>query len=199
MVSVLALGLSFAGPGMVRAEQVASAEIGEAKGFVATLADEALVIMDGATPVSGGENGDLRTLLSEGISFPVMGQRVVGDAWSGMSLQDRQEFTELFRAYMLNYFIGLLDDSDADTIEVLQANPHAAGEIVVHSKAYRDGSALADVDWIVRQVEGRFQVVDIVLSDISLVRTYGSEFGSLISFRGMDGLMTALRIKVQSH
>jgi phospholipid transport system substrate-binding protein len=54
------------------------------------------------------------------------------------------------------------------------------------------------VDYVMHQVDGRWQVRDIITDDVSLVRTYQHEFNKLARSEGIDGIMKRLQEKLGS-
>ena len=94
-----------------------------------------------------------------------------------------------------------LNTYGGETFEITAAKPVDQRDTVVSTKIFRpaSGSQPIAVDWRVRSLDGRYSIIDIVAEGISMVVTQRSEVASVVSQKGMDGLIQSMRERLQGR
>ena len=78
-------------------------------------------------------------------------------------------------------------------INYLSEKPTKNAKLVeVLTEVEQDGSSPVPINYRMRNKDGNWQVVDVVVNGASLVRTYRGEFTSQIRKHGMDHLIAKL-------
>jgi len=167
----------------------------EAAAFVADFSQA--VLRESAAPGSQVQEQRLRNQLADGMAINRMAEEILREHLDSVSRDEEQRFLTLFRPFLLDYMVRLIEQTEPDDFAVTNVKPNQQGESLVRTRVRRRGDYIADIDWVVRKDQGhRYQVIDMVIGDVSLMRTYRSEFGSVISREGMPRLLMALAHKV---
>lgn len=136
-----------------------------------------------------------RRLLDEHFDMGAIAKFVLGRYWRTASAAQREEFTQLFEDFLVTSYSSRFGEYRGEGFSV-SGSDSDNGAIIVHSKINMPSSEDIRVDWRLRQSDGEFHIVDIVVEGVSMAVTQRSEFASVIQSRGgVDGLIEALRSK----
>ena len=199
---VLALGLSFGAPNRAVAQtsaqktsaQKTSAQ--EAAQFVQTLGNQAVRILAANARTNSQQRRDaLRKLIRAEFNLGLTGQFVLGQNWGRSSPEQRAEYQILFKQYLLNNYVRHLGAHGAKSLTVVDSRRVGEKDVLVESRI-ETLSGTADTVWRVRADNDRYKVIDISIDGVSLALTQRREFASIISQRGVEGLLKMLRDKL---
>ncbi len=75
-----------------------------------------------------------------------------------------------------------------------------SGDVIVSSEITRASDKPVQVNWRVRERDGRAQIVDVYVEGVSMGQTQRSEFASVIQSKGgsVGGLIEEMRRRVDS-
>ncbi len=134
------------------------------------------------------------------IDFATMTKITLGaNAWKGASAEERDALVSEFRELLLNTYTTALGEYSGQKLEIL---PHQATEnddrIAVVKTYFDDANVKIPVDYKLRTTKSEpdnWLVYDIEVENVSLVKSYQSEFSSQIKQGGVSGLIDTLRAK----
>ncbi len=192
LASVLALGLNFGAPNQATAQTSAQ----KAAQFVETLGDQAVRILAVNTRTNSQQQRDaLRALIRAEFNLGLTGQFVLGQYWGKCSPEQRAEYQSLFTQYLLNNYVRHLGAHRAKSLTVVDSRRVGEKDVLVETRVETlDGTA--DTVWRVRASDDRYKVIDISINGVSLALTQRREFASIVSRRGVEGLLKMLRDKL---
>ncbi len=100
----------------------------------------------------------------------------------------------LFHRVLVLNVTSKIGDYTGVTIAVGRAVPRAEG-VMVATTVTRPGQAPAEVDWLVKQIDGAPKIIDVIAEGTSLRLTQRSDYASYISRHNdsVPALITALR------
>lgn len=183
-----ALALLFAVPGVARAAPSSN----DAAAFVRSLADELLKVLSSNT--TGAElRQEVSDLIARATDIDLIGRLVLGRAVRTASPAQLGEYQRLFSDYVLRSTVERLEQYDGNSYEVTGARQVSDTDALVDTNIARPGSPPLRVVWRLRETEGQFAIIDVVVEGISLVVTQRDEFASVIQRNGFDGLLAQLR------
>lgn len=185
----------FMGAGLFGTRAVAGGPDGTVADFVAGLGQKAIQIVSTHEESGASRRDRLRDLVEGALSIRSMAKTVIGSYWERSTPKQQDRFVEVFRRYLLNYCAGLLDSRMPDGFSVESAKPINAFDTRVATRVKRGNWTLADIDWVVREIDSGYRIVDVAMNGLSVVTTYNSEFRSVIARNGIDGLILALARK----
>ncbi|MEL0081743.1 MAG: ABC transporter substrate-binding protein [Gammaproteobacteria bacterium] len=125
--------------------------------------------------------------------FPRISRYVLGKSWKQADSDVQERFAEEFSKLMLHTYGSALLAFQDEQIEFLPFRSKADATLVTVKTQLRsaDGST-SPIDYRMGNHTGQWKVLDIKLDGISLVKTYRSEYGSIVERRGLNQLIDSL-------
>lgn len=138
-------------------------------------------------------------LVEPHLDFVTMTRLAVGRHWRDASDDQKRDLVREFRELVTRTYSSALEqveDYDGQRIEFLpqRESPHE-DRTEVRSKVIQPDGSEIPVNYGLRYRDGSWQLYDIAVDGISLVTTYRSGFGTVVSRNGIDGLIDDLRKK----
>ena len=167
----------------------------DAVAFVQRLGDQAVQTL-GASDMSLEEREEkVRGLLREGFDFAFIGRFVLGRHWRTMTPEQQSDYLQLFSAFVLKVYSSRLGGYAGETFKITGTRPAGKQDILVRTEIIRPSGPPLDCEWRVRVIDGRQRIIDVMVAGISMAVTQRSEFSSVISRNGFEGLLHALRAR----
>jgi phospholipid transport system substrate-binding protein len=135
----------------------------------------------------------LAPAISQAYNLPLMGRLAVGPGWAQLQPAQQQRVSEAFSRYTISLYANRFDDYNGERFEV-DPNPAAnANGTIVQSTLIKTNGEKVTLNYLMRQSEGGWQVIDVYLSGtISELATRRSEFAGVLQQSGADGLVKLL-------
>jgi phospholipid transport system substrate-binding protein len=129
------------------------------------------------------------------VDFVTLSKLVLARNWSKMSPAQQQAFTQEFRKHLSVTYGRNVDNYKNERLTIVSGRPEARGDYTVQSKIIRGGPDDIAVDYRLRQRDGQWLIIDIVVEGVSLVSNFRSQFQEIIANGGPDKLIELLREK----
>ena len=133
----------------------------------------------------------LKKMINGMFSFPELGKRALGKTWAGLKKPQQDSFVAVFRRMVENSSIKRLESYRADSTKYSAATG-AADKTVVTATVYNRGKSSTVVYKLFQDASG-WKALDLVLDDVSSLRSYKDQFSTIVAKEGFDGLMKRLR------
>lgn len=199
----LCLGIAViaaAGPvGSALADTVPSVEqhqgrsLDVAKRFIADLAQESMRVLGKAEDTVEQRQLKFEKLWSDGVSFDTISRFVLGRYWRAATPEQQERYQELFAVSIMRTSVAALTSFDQDLLKIVDARLAGKKDILVSSRIMRSEGPSIPVDWRVRVIDGRYQVIDMMIEGVSMALTKRSEYSAVVKNHGLEGLLTALQ------
>ncbi len=137
-------------------------------------------------------------LFNEYLDLDFIGRFVLGRYWRSSTPKQRTEFIDVYREMNIKTWSKRFDEFKGKTFVFKGTTPsNSAGQIFVNTEVPMEQGAPAKVVWRVKENDGTFKVVDIIIENVSLAITARNEYAAYIkkSPDGVDGLIANLRQK----
>ena len=123
-----------------------------------------------------------------------MSARALGNNWREATPEQRQQFSDLFLKVLEGTYLNRIDDYSAGKVKYLMQR-------VKDDKAIVDTIIVSNeleipVNYLLIYRDGSWQVFDLVIEGVSLIRNYHSSYGEIIRRDGYDGLLALMQKKV---
>ena len=142
-------------------------------------------------------------LVDEMVCLPELARSTLGRHWAEATDRQREAFLDLFRRLLV---------MRVSSGQMLAFTQQAAPRLVLHANGVADVSTVigddearagvgpgagrrASVDYKLKLVGGRWQLIDLVVDDRSVVREYQQVFDRIIGRESFDGLLDRMRKK----
>jgi phospholipid transport system substrate-binding protein len=188
---LLATAISTAQPSAATGDATSPA----AFAFIQDLGNDATKeLTDPAIPQSERETR-FRRLLVDRFDMAAISKFVLGRYWRSANEAQRVEFQRLFVDFIVGSYSVHFSDYLGDGVKVTGTSVDG-DNILVQSKIDMPSSEDIRVDWLLRQADRNFAIIDIIVEGVSMNVTQRSVFASAIQERGgINGLIEALRTK----
>ncbi len=137
------------------------------------------------------QQDSLKKMINEMFSFPELGKRALGKTWQTLKQPEQDSFVAVFRRMVENSSIKRLESYRADSTKY--AAPTGAGDkTVVTATVFNQGKSSKVVYRLFPEGE-TWKAWDLIIDDVSSLRSYKDQFSSIVAKEGFDGLMKRLR------
>ena len=137
-------------------------------------------------------------LFNEYLDLDFIGRFVLGRYWKTATPKQRTEFITVYRELNIKTWSKRFDEFKGKIFIFNGTTPSSSqNQIFVNSTVPMDQGAPAKVVWRVKETNGQFKVVDIIIENVSLAITARNEYTTYIrkSPDGIDGLINDLKKK----
>lgn len=176
---------------------IASAATGSPDAVIVDAMHELQVELEGNREVFRADPALLRGVVDK-ILLPrfdtdFAAQRVLGKYWRGANDLQRKRFIDVFYRYLVNNYATYLLDFKGDEVAVMPYKGSAGDKYPqIRTTVTLTKGDKASVDYVMRDADGQWKVMDVVVEGISYVRSYREDFGPEIAESGLDALISRL-------
>jgi phospholipid transport system substrate-binding protein len=139
-------------------------------------------------------------LFNEDLDLDFIGKFVLGRYWKTATAQQRSDFIDVYRKLNTQTWSARFDDFKGKHFEFMGTEPSKSNnQVFVNTQVPMSEGAPASVKWRVKETDGKYRIVDIIIENVSLAQTARSEYTSYIrqSPNGLDGLIADLKSKLK--
>jgi len=167
----------------------------DAKSVVEATIAEALEVLRDDGLSSPAKRGKLEELAYQRFDFERMSRLVLARSWKKLSEQQRTDFEAEFKRHLaLTYGRNLESYADEDLV-VGDLREHSNGDITVQSMVVGGSNDGARVDYRMRERDGKWYAIDVIVEGVSLISNFRSQVQEIINNKGADHLIETLREK----
>lgn len=179
-------------------EQAVAAPVGK---FIQSLGDRAIAVIANKTITATQRSDKFRQILQDSFDLMTIGRFVIGRSWNAATAAQQQEYMKLFEALVIKSYGDRLTLYTGEGFQVMSTRSESEKDFIVGSQiTHPDGSQPTVIDWRVRQKNGKFGVIDVVVEGVSLSVTQRQEYSAVIQRNGgqIDPLLALMRQQLQS-
>lgn len=165
--------------------------------FVKNTTDQGLAFLANTNLTKAQKSNAFRKLLESSFDLDTIGRFALGRYWNDANAAQRAEYSKLFRTMVVNVYTNRFDEYKGQKVEVKSFRPVGNNDTLVTSFIVApDGRGdPVQVDWRVRNRNGSYKIVDVIVAGVSMSVTQRSDFASVIQQGGgnIEALLTKLR------
>ncbi|OHC80205.1 MAG: hypothetical protein A3G73_10395 [Rhodospirillales bacterium RIFCSPLOWO2_12_FULL_67_15] len=195
----LAASMALAGIAGMPALAFAQASPGAGQ-FIESLADKAVAALTDKNTPREERVRRFRVLLHDHFAIEIIARWVLGRHWTAASADERAEYLRLFEDLIVYSYVDRFTEYAGERLEVVKSLVVEGNDTMVYSTIVRANQPEpVEVDWRVRQRDGKFKIVDVMVKGISMGVTQRQEFASVLSRNGnsMSAFLSELRERVK--
>ncbi len=181
---------------------VARAQTGDvaagAVSFVDALGKEAVAVMADKTISRSQRVERFRDLFHRGFDIPSLARFALGRYWSVATPPQQQEYLRQFDEMVVRSYAAHFESYGGGSFRITANRSDADRDVFVTTVVTPNEGPPVNVEWRVRQRDGRFGIIDVVIEGVSMSVSERQEFSSVIQAKGgnIDAFLQALRNKV---
>ena len=138
-------------------------------------------------------------LLNGALDMEFIGQFVLGRNWRTATPTQRADFIKVYRDLNIKTWSKRFNEFEGKNFVFKGTTPSSSkGQVFVNTEVPMDQGAPAKVLWRVREKNGNYKIVDIIIEGVSLAQASRSEYTSFIKNNpgGLDALIKDLNNKL---
>ena len=166
-----------------------------AEKFITKLADQGIAVLANQDASEAKQKKEFRRLLNNNFDMNTIARFSLGRHWRTASKAQRAEYLKLFNAMIIDVYSARFSDYQGQIIEVKGSRKEGERDVLVHSLLTQEAGPDVKVDWRVRNRDGRYKVIDVIVEGVSMALTQRSDFSSVVQRGGgdMEALLAHLR------
>ncbi len=128
--------------------------------------------------------------------FETMSRLVLARNWNGFTDAQKADFVKQFKEHLSMTYGRSIENYRNERVQIVGDHEEARGDWTVQTKIVRGGgSDDIMVDYRLRNENGRWWLIDIIIERVSLVANFRSQFQDILSSGGPEKLLDLLRDK----
>lgn len=170
-----------------------------AEAFVKNVTRQGIEQIINANVSQAEKDARFAKLFNDALDLDFIGQFVLGRNWRTATPEQRKEFIKVYRQLNISTWSKRFDEFKGKDFIFNGTTPsNSKGQIFVNSKVPMDQGEPAKVVWRVREKNGSFKIVDIIIENVSLAITARNEYTAFIKNNpgGVDALIANLKSKI---
>jgi phospholipid transport system substrate-binding protein len=138
----------------------------------------------------------IRDIIYDYADFATISRLVLARNWSELNTIQKEQFIEEFKKYLSISYGRNVESYSHEQVLIVGDRDEGRGDWSVQTKTRRPqpgGDVL--VEYRLRQSNGEWKVIDLLIERVSLVSNYRSQFQAIMANGGIDHLLEVLRQK----
>jgi phospholipid transport system substrate-binding protein len=163
-----------------------------------TLGAEAMAVLSDASMSREVRQRRFREMLARELDIPLLARFMLGRYWKKATPEARRAYEDAFAEYILVRYASLLGGArEIQGFEVVGAKASGTGDVLVETRIRRGGADPITTVWRMRDRNGRFVVIDLMVEGLSMAQTQRQEFASILRANGgrVEDLTSVLKKK----
>jgi phospholipid transport system substrate-binding protein len=140
---------------------------------------------------------DLRAVLEGHFDFAEMSRSALGYHWRTLTPKQREEFTNLFKAFIEDAYLSKIQDYKGQDVQFTRERSLEPGYVEIDSRIVQSGKSPIPVNYLLEQKDGGWMIYDVTVDAISIIANYRNQFNRVINEQGFPKLVSDLRAKQQ--
>lgn len=179
----------------------ANAEVNAAgaENFVKNTTQEGIVEIINSNASQAERDARFEKLFNSALDVKFIGQFVLGRNWRSASVEQREKFIDVYRKLNVKTWSKRFDEFKGKEFIFKGTSPSSSdNQIFVNSVVPMENAQPASVVWRIKEKDGKFKIVDIIIENVSLAITARNEYSAFIkkSPDGLNGLIADLEKKI---
>jgi len=167
----------------------------KAQRFVGSLGKDAIAFISDKKLSDIQKERKFRVLLEKNFDLKTIARFSLGRYYRVASKSQRKEYYSLFKNMVVNVYSERFKTYENEELVVTGARFDGRKDTIVKSYIAPKSGPQVEVEWRVRQKNGKLKVIDVIVADVSMSVTHRSEFSSIIQRGGgnVDSLIAHLK------
>ena len=144
-------------------------------------------------------NARVRELILRLFDVKEMARRSLAAHWAKRSEEERKDFAELFGDPFVESYTRLVVDHLGDQRVIYLPESADGGVATVQTKFLSKRDEPSFVDFAMFRRDGIWAAYDVVIDEVSIVKTYRTQFNKIIQTQSYEALVKKMRLKQESE
>lgn len=179
----------------------ANADTDGAGKFIQTIGDKAVATLANKSISADAQSETFRSMLHTSFDLDLLGRFALGQEWKTLNAEQKQEYLRLFEKLVVQIYSDRFSMYSGQSFKVTATKPEDDRDSFVTSQIVSPaGGDPTEVDWRVRNKDGSYKVIDVIVEGVSMSVSQRSEFMASIQRNGgnFDEFLKVLRDRVNA-
>ena len=181
--------------GLVLARAAAAAVPSEPAGVVEQTANRVIDILADKNASADDKRHRIQDVVYANLDFETLTKLVLARNWSRFDDGQRAKFMDEFKQHLSMTYGRNVESYHNEKVTILESRHEVNGDATVRTKILRGGPGDISVDYRLRQRDGAWRIIDVIIEGVSLVSNFRSQFQDVVSNGGPDRLIALLEEK----
>ena len=141
----------------------------------------------------------VKELIWQWFDVQEMARRSLAGHWAKRSEEERKNFAELFGDLFVESYTRLVVDHLGDQRVIYLPESVDGGVATVQTKFLSKRDEPSFVDFAMFRRDGIWAAYDVVIDEVSIVKTYRTQFNKIIQTQSYEALVKKMRLKQESE
>lgn len=161
-----------------------TAEEKKSREFIDSLAQNAINFLADESLNNEQKKKKFEKLLNDRFAMKTIGRFAMGRYWRTASPAQREQYFKLFQDMIVDVYSHRFSEYNGQEFIVSSAKAQNEKDTIVQSYIVDQSGKKFSVDWRVRNKNGVYKVVDVMVEGVSMALTQRSDFASVIQRGG---------------
>ncbi len=161
--------------------------------FVENLVADAIAVLRIPVEQRADRESGFRRILLRYFDVPLITRLVVGRYWRKANEEQKEAFATVFEQHIVRVYTSQLGVYRDEKVEMRNVAARTDKDTIVGTEVMRESDPPLRIDWLVRESDGDYRIIDVAAEGVSMMTTKRSEFSSVIARDGLDGLIEQLQ------
>jgi phospholipid transport system substrate-binding protein len=162
-------------------------------GVIRETADAVVAVLNDGALDTAQRRQRIEDIAIQRFDFDTISRLTLGRNWKSFTSAQQEEFQREFRTLLAESYGRRIDRYDQEKVEILGERPEQRGDVTVKTKIVGGQANDIEVDYRLRERDGTWRVIDVVVEGVSLVSNYRSQFAEVWSQGGAETLLKRMR------
>lgn len=163
---------------------------------VKRMADDVIVALKDKSVSGDAKRHRVEQIVYAGVDFETLSRLVLARNWNRFSPDEQARFQSEFKEHLSVTYGKSVDSYKNETLSILSDREEARGDWTVKTKVNRGGGPDdIMVDYRLRQANGEWKIIDVIVEGVSLVSNFRSQFQDLLSSKTPNELIGLIHDK----
>jgi len=157
--------------------------------------DAVLVVLNDKAATTEQKRSRIEKIAYQRFDFPTVSRLVLARNWQRFSKAQQAEFMEEFKRYLAVNYGNRIERYDQQQVDIVGERQEPRGDVTIQSVVRGGEFEGATVDYRLRERDGQWLVIDVIVEGISLVSNFRDQFKEVLAHGGPEELLEKLRAK----
>ena len=157
--------------------------------------DAVLVVLNEKALSTEQKRTRIEEIAYQRFDFPTLSRLVLARNWQRFSKAQQAEFMQEFKHYLAANYGNRIERYDHQKVEIVGERTEPRGDVTIQSVVRGGEFEGATIDYRMREHDGQWLVIDVIVEGISLVSNFRDQFKEVLARGGPDELLQKLREK----
>jgi len=163
--------------------------------IIRQITDEVLAILRDDSLPKEEKRTRIEKVVHDHLDFEIMSRLVLARNWRKLDEPAQEEFVREFRRHLSLTYGKNVDSYRDERVTITGDRKEARRDWTVQTRVIRNGPNDIFVDYRLREIDGEWKIIDVIVERVSLVSNFRSQFQEILSKSGPDRLLEILRQK----